>query len=554
MRPQPRHALVLTTLVIAALGGCDQSPSGPSYARVDQLFAEYNNPHSPGCSVAVSRNGAIVYEHGYGMADLEWIIPITATTVMGAASISKQFTAMSILLLAQHGKLSLDDDVSKYIPEWADHEHHVTIRHLLTHTSGLREGFVLLGLAGQSQTNEAMVRMLARQHGVNTPAGTEFIYNNGAYNLLGSIVKRVSGQSLRDFADANIFHPLGMTHTQFRDDPALLITNRAAGYTTDAQGVHANPEAVVVGNSGLYTTAHDLLLWENNFDNPRVGTPELLAEMERPAVLNSGKPTQYGFGLFLLNYRGQRTVEHSGGGSGVSSNVIRFPDQKLAIALLCNSDAINPIVLTNKIADLYLANVLTQVPPHPTSARVTVAASDLSSAAGLYRGISDKDPGDMRVSVHDGKWIGHSSYGDGSDFDLIPVDLRHARGPGRMMFEFIPAAAGHPRELHVTGGRAGDADFVLTSYNPQAAELRSFGGQYWSDELQAAFTVLARDSSLMIQLPGQAPSPLQPFERDAFLGPGILLFVRDVHGAVNGFILDHSSVRKLGFRRMQSAP
>ena len=463
VRPQPRHTLVLTTLVIAALGGCNQSPSGPSSARVDQLFAEYNNPRSPGCSVAVSRNGAIVYEHGYGMADLEWSIPITPTTVMGAASISKQFTAMSILLLAQHGKLSLDDDVSKYIPEWADHEHHVTIRHLLTHTSGLREGFGLLGLAGQSQTNEAMVRMLARQHGVNTPAGTEFVYNNGAYNLLGSIVKRVSGQSLRDFAEASIFRPLGMTHTQFRDDPALLITNRAAGYTADAHGVHANPEAVVVGNSGLYT-------------------------------------------------------------------------------------------LTNKIADLYLANVLTKVPPQPASARVTVAASDLSSAAGLYRGISDKDPGDMRVSVRDGKWIGHSSYGDGSDFDLIPVDLRHARGPGRMMFEFIPAAAGRPRELHVTGSRVGDADFVLTSYSPQPAELRSFGGQYWSDELQAAFTVLARDSSLMIQLPGQAPSPLEPFEKDAFLGPGILSFIRDAHGAVTGFILDHSSVRKLSFRRMQPVP
>ena len=200
VRPHPRNTLVLTTLAIAVLGGCKQSSSGPSSTLVDQLFAEYNNPRSPGCSVAISRNGAIVYEHGYGMADLEWNIPITPTTVMGAASISKQFTAMSILLLAQRGKLSLDDDVSKYVPDWADHEHHVTIRHLLTHTSGLREGFGLLGLAGQSQSNEAMERMLARQRGVNTPAGTEFVYNNGAYNLLASIVKRVSGQSLRDFA------------------------------------------------------------------------------------------------------------------------------------------------------------------------------------------------------------------------------------------------------------------------------------------------------------------------------------------------------------------
>jgi CubicO group peptidase (beta-lactamase class C family) len=546
-----RHILVVATLVISALGSCDRSSPGPSSDRVDQLFAEYNNPRSPGCSVAISRNSAIVYERGYGIADLEWNVPITPTTVMGAASISKQFTAMSILVLAQQGKLSLDDDVSQYIPEWADREHHVTIRHLLTHTSGLREGFALLGLAGQSQSNEAMERMLARQRGVNTTAGTEFVYNNGAYNLLGTIVKRISGQSLRDFAEANIFHPLGMTHTQFRDNPALVTTNRAAGYTADTHGVHANPEAVVVGNSGLYTTAHDLLLWENNFDDPRVGTLELLAAMQKPAVLNSGKPTQYGFGLFLLDYRGQRTVEHSGGGSGISSNLVRYPDQKLAIALLCNSDTINPIDLTNKLADLYLGDVLAPLPraqsPPPSA---TLSSADLSSAAGLYRGISDKDPGDLRISVGDGKWIGRSSYRDGSDFDLIPVDVRHARGPGKMVVEFIPAAAGHAREVHVTGNR--DGNYVLTSYIPQAAELRGFAGQYWSDELQAAVALLASDSGLMIQLPGQGPSPLQPFERDAFLGPGILSFIRDTHGAVDGFILDHSSVRKLSFRRMQA--
>ena len=551
VRPLSRHTLVLTTFVIAALGGCKQPSSGPSSTLVDQFFAEYNNPRSPGCSVAISRNGAIVYEHGYGMADLEWNIPITPTTVMGAASISKQFTAMSILLLAQSGKLSLDDDLSKYVPDWADHEHHVTLRHLLTHTSGLREGFTLLGVAGQSQSNEAMERMLARQHGMNTPAGTEFVYNNGAYNLLGSIVKRVSGQSLRDFAEANIFRALSMSHTQFRDDAALLTSNRAAGYTADEHGVHANPEAVVVGNSGLYTTPHDLLLWENNFDNPRVGTPDLLAEMQKPAVLNNGKPTEYGIGLFLLNYRGQRTVEHSGGGSGISANLIRYPDQKLAIALQCNSDAINPIVLTKKIADLYLADVLTKLPPQPTPVRPTLSAADLSSVAGLYRGVSDKDPSDLRVSVGDGKWIGHSFFRDGSDFELNPVDARHARGPaGVRMLEFIPAGPGHPRAVHVKGP-AGEADFELTAYNPQPAELRPFEGQYWSDELQALYTVLARDSGLMLQLPGQAPIPLQPFERDAFLGLGILTFIRDAHGAVTELILDHSSVRKLTFRRMR---
>src|SRR5581483_6697397 len=180
-------------------------------------------------------------------------------------------------------------------------------------------------------------------------------------------------------------------------------------------------------------------------------------------------------------------------------------------------------------------------PAQPAPPRATLSAADLSSAAGLYRGTSDKDPSDLRVSVRDGKWIGHSSFRGGSDFELNPVDARHALGPaGVRMFEFIPAVAGHPRAVHVKGP-AGDSDFVLTAYTPQAAELLSFGGQYWSDELQVAFTVMARDSGLMIQLPGQAASPLQPFEKDAFLGPGIVTFTRNTHGDVSGFILDHSS-------------
>ena len=159
----------------------------------------------------------------------------------------------------------------------------------------------------------------------------------------------------------------------------------------------------------------------------------------------------------------------------------------------------------------------------------------------------------MRISVRDGKWIAHSFYGTNSDFDLNPVDSRHAHGPGKMMFEFIPAAAGHPRRLHVTGRRAVDTDFVLTTYVPRAAELRAFSGQYWSDELQVGWTVLARDSGLMIQLPGQTPLPLEPFEKDAFIGPGILTFTRDRRAAVSGFIVDHSSVRKLSFKRMPPA-
>lgn len=547
----------VAALAIVAITACNRPRSAPSSSQIDQLFAEYNNSGSPGCSVGISRAGTVVYEHGYGMADLEWNMSITPATVMGAASISKQFTAMSILLLAQRGQLSIDDQVSKYIPEWSDREHPVTIRHLLTHTSGLREGFSLLGISGTPQGNEVMVQMLARQRGVNSAAGTEFLYNNGAYNLLGTIVKRVSGQSLRTFAEANIFKPLGMTHTQIRDDPGLLIPNRATGYTRDEHGVHAKSEAVgITGNAGLYTTPHDLLLWERNFDEARVGTRETLAAMQKPAILTSGRPVDYGFGLFLLKYRGVGTVEHSGGDSGISANLVRYPDQKLAIALLCNSDAINPIVLTHKITDLYLADVLAPLPPAKTTPppHPDLSAADLSARAGLYRNTSDKGTPDLRISVRDARLIGHSFYRDDADFELNLTDARQAAGPAGTVFEFIPAAAGHPAEWRVTGQPTFEGTFQLTTFMPQAAELRSLAGQYWSDELQAAYRVIAKDSTLMIQPPGGQAVPVQPFGKDAFAGSGagIISFLRDARGTATGFTLSVYSLRGLRFDRMQA--
>src|SRR5207244_2624194 len=202
--------------------------------------------------------------------------PITPASVLPAASISKQFTAMSILLLAKSGKLSLDGDVQKVIPEWGDHDGRITIRHLLTHTSGLRDAFLLQGLSPPhddgGDPNDAILKVLVRARGLNFAPGAEFQYNNGAYNLLGGIVKRVSGQSLRAFADANIFKPLGMTHTHFHDDPSMVVPNRVTGYHQDTRGFHvASENGGIVGNAGLQTTVGDLLIWEQNFANPRSG-------------------------------------------------------------------------------------------------------------------------------------------------------------------------------------------------------------------------------------------------------------------------------------------
>ena len=303
MKRLPGSALffVITAVVIVALSAvavlwkrrittaANRVPAASVDSRIDKLFAQWDRSDSPGCALGVSQHGVIVYQRGYGMASLELGVRITPASVLPAASISKQFTAMSILLLAKRGQLSLDDEIQKYIREFGDHGSRITIRHLLTHTSGLRDAFLLQGLAPPREDgvdpNEAISKILARTQGLNFAPGAEFQYNNGAYNLLGSIVKRVSGQPLRAFADANIFKPLGMTHTHFHDDPSMVVPNRVSGYHQDGSGWHVAAEnGGLVGNAGLQTTVGDLLLWEQNFAEPRVGDRQLGIAMQTPAI------------------------------------------------------------------------------------------------------------------------------------------------------------------------------------------------------------------------------------------------------------------------------
>jgi len=281
----------------AGQGGSAQADSVT--ARVDALFAPWNRLESPGCGLAVSQKGTLVVERGYGMANLEHGIAITPASVFDVASISKQFTAMAILVLAQRGQLSLDDDVRTHLPELPDYGSRVTLRHLLTHTSGLRNGFRLIQLAGWRESdvpkNQDLLRIVARQTTLNFSPGAEYLYNNSGYVLLATIVERVSGQSLRMFADANIFKPLGMVHTHVQDDPRAIVANRVAGYyTDDGNGLTAiDPRKLrpsrdelpgVTGSTGVYTTMSDLLRWEQNLAEVRLGDPALVALMQSPSV------------------------------------------------------------------------------------------------------------------------------------------------------------------------------------------------------------------------------------------------------------------------------
>lgn len=535
-------------------------------ARVDELFAEWNRRDSPGCSVGVNRNGVSVFERGYGMANLELGVPITPASVFHVASISKPFTAMSILLLVQRGNLSLDDEVWKHVPEWKDRENRVTIRHLLTHTSGLRDVFLLRELAppvsDSGDMSPSLVALLARQRGLNFSPGREFQYNNGAFVLLATIVKRVSGHSHRAFAEANIFRPLGMRQTYVMDDPAMIVPSRASGYHRERDRLQAALHADlgrIGGTTSLHTTTRDLLRWMENFADVRVGDPTLVAAMQQPTPLTDGSVSPYGFGLEIGEHRGLRTISHGGGDPGFAAYVIGYRDRGLGVAVLCNLDNIGFGIgdLTRRVADLFLTDAPLASPSTSSqrnSAAITLTHEQLASKTGLYHDPASDTYG--RIFVRDGKLRAAGGPSEeGQSVELTPLsEDRFVLLGTPIEVEFIGAAAGRPQRARVTGAgpRPAINEQVTTTYAPSAADLRAFAGSYRSEEVDAIYTLIARDADLLVKMPGRPDVVLKPLVPDKFYGSllEIVTFLRDERGMVTGFTVQTTGVRGLRFDRV----
>jgi CubicO group peptidase (beta-lactamase class C family) len=357
----------LLPLFLVALAPRAGAQVANAAARVDSVFTAYTNT-TPGCAVAVDRNGRTVLARAYGMADLEHDVANTPATIMEAGSVSKQFTATAIILLALDGKLSLDDDVRKHVPELPDYGEPITIRHMLNHISGLRDWGSVAGIAGwprttRVHTHDHVVDILSRQRGVNFPPGQEYSYSNSGYNLMAVIVDRVSGMSFADFSKQRIFEPLGMHDTQWRDDHTRIVKNRAVAYSGGRGGVSIDmPFENVHGNGGLLTTVGDLLIWNRHLETGSVFGPRYHELMHTRGVLRDGEQIGYASGLMIGTYAGVPEVSHTGSTAGYRAFLARYPEQQLSIALLCNVGSANPGGLGHDVADLYL-------PPQPAVAQ-----------------------------------------------------------------------------------------------------------------------------------------------------------------------------------------
>ena len=543
------YSFRLISLVVSALLIATTIYAQDKTAEVDKIF-NWTKPNEPGCAVAVSQNGKIVVNKAYGSADLERDVPISTNTVFDAGSVRKQFVAAAILLLVEEGKLSLADDVRKYLPQLPSYGHKITVDYLLTHTSGIRDWQPLLNLAGGDP--DAMT-MILRQRELNFAPGEEWSYSNSGYVLLPEIVARVSGMPFSEFARKRLFEPLGMKLTTYVDDPLRLIKNRALAYKKEAGNWKMD---MYLGNDrggvgGLFTTASDLVTWNDALSNNRLGT-FVTQKLQEPATLNNGRKLSYARGLQVDPFRrGGQLVWHSGGAAGYSTIAGRLPEQGLSVAIMCNADGSARSAYAGRLFDLFLlpGGISEANAPAGNAASTSVAPGELTGKAGLF--FDEKTGQPLRLAVNNNTL---AIAGGGPLVTLAADRFRNQRKSLSFMSEaefelrFLTAD-----QFEIKTKEGETMRYTRAQpFTPTADDLKAFAGRYHSNELMAVFEMTPGKDGLMGQA-NDAPGPplvFKPVDRDTFQFSGLTLrFVRDKAGKVTGLEYSNPLLRKVKFTR-----
>lgn len=465
-----RTSIAVLLSLVAAPAMAQQPLPASVTGRIDAVFARHDRRDVPGCAVGVYQQGAITYAKGYGSANLEYAVPITADTPFISGSVAKQFTAAAIALLVERGRLKLEDDVRTYIPELPDYGPKVTVDHLVHHTSGLRDFWALVDASGMrfddGYTAGDVIRLAARQTQLNFPPGSEYAYSNTGYVALGVIVQRVTGLSLREFAAKEIFTPLGMTSTHFHDDHTMIVPGRAAAYSPVGGGWRINVwNNDIVGQGGMMTTVADLQKWDENFYTGKVGGRGFLERQLQQGTLANGKVLSYAFGLTVTKYRGLPLVEHGGSSGGYRTVTMRFPSQHTSVVALCNASDIDATALGHSVADVVLESTFTA----PAPATHIAGANDGPAPAPMdgvslepYAGrfYSQEVDATYEIATEGGALIVRRPRGDVERLRMI--DPRTFKGGGKT-YRFAPAANGLVPSFTVDIDRVRGLAFVRTA-------------------------------------------------------------------------------------------
>ena len=538
--------------------GADLKRSFPSPGQtLDWLVNQNVATNGPGLAMAVLQDGRVIFERGWGLASLEYGIPITPSTVFHVASVSKQFTAFAITLLAQQGKLSVDDELRKYVPEMHDFGKPITLRHLLYHTSGLRDQWELLSLAGWRLddviTQKDILNILWRQRELNFPPGEEEMYCNSGYTLLAEVAGRVSEQPFLDFTRNTIFRPLGMTNTHFHLDHEEVVRNLACSYAPRSGGGYARRvlSYANVGATSLFTTVEDLARWIANFENPKVGGPEVRRQMQQKGKLNSGKEIDYGFGLAIGELRQARTISHGGADAGYRSYLIWLPEHHLGVVLLSNLGSMDVEGIARAAAEIFLRDKLAPLVSRNLEAKAKsthpVDPSLLDRYVGKYSGSS----GRVISIVREGDQL-KGDISSGSMQLLTPTGEHEffvAETKGLVVFSKLDSGKAAQYTLQLEGERR--VYQRLDAADTVPSTLSDYTGHYRSEELGIGCIVKVKEGQLVLEHRRHGEFVLQVAGRDRFRASdlGSVQFDWDASGKVTGFKLNGGRVRNLRFTR-----
>jgi CubicO group peptidase (beta-lactamase class C family) len=530
--------LVLTSITLFATAQTWQD----TVNSIEKLFERYK-PNIPGAQLAISRNGQVLFSKAWGMADLEHNTPLTTVSITEAGSVSKQFTAAAILLLEQEGKLSLNDDVRKYVPELPDYGNVITLRHMMQHTSGLKDWGSIAAIAGwprstKTYNNDDALYIMSRQQTLNHKPGDEFIYSNSNYNLFAIIVERVSGMSLAEYTKKKIFEPAGMTHTQWRDDYKRIVPNRAMAYGKSDKYFTNMPNEFVYGNGGLLTTAEDLLAWTNYYSSGKLGNPALFKIQTTPGAFNNGVMGRYAAGLFITKYEGIDFITHDGATASYRANLDYFPSLGLSIAWLSNSSEFDrsPNV-ADAVRKLFIKPAQPASAPEETT--FTLPADKLNSYTGWYR--SRRAGNGIRLYVKDGKL-------NATQVGLMTPRSDRTFASAAGIVTMFPDNKG----FIAVNSQKDTAYFMRVDSLPASTNMSEYAGEYYSDEAQVTYFVIVKDNKLTLHQEPKNDSPLTPTYKDGFDAPfGNIYFERDKRNNISGFKVSVSRARNVSFRKVK---
>ena len=530
----------------------------------DQVMSRFDGPHSPGGAVRVWRDGRTLFSKTYGMANLAYGLPFEEDTRTNIGSTSKQFTAFAIMLQAERGLLSLDDDIREHIPELPEFEHTIRVKHLITHTSGLREFLNLLRMTGRRLDHgdwidrSELIDIVQRQPALQNEPGAEWNYNNTAYGLAAVIVERTSGQDFPVFMRENVFGPLGMDGTMVRPSTRHIVPNMSEGYTPGPDGYRQIGDlGGAVGAGAIYSTIGDLQTWAENYANPRVGTPESIDEMMTSFVLNDGEETGYGYGLSVDEQRGLKRVSHGGADVAHRSMFVYFPEINAGLTTQSNHAQFNSGV-AYELAAAFFKDAME-------------AEEDAAGESGEF------DPEDFDPEAFD-EFAGRYALDAAPDFILAFTredDTFYTQATGQQRLEIVPTSDSTFRLLAVEASvtflrdAEGDVEGLTLHQNgdnhatrlegdeaeawePGLAELADFAGRFFSEELETFYAFAVEDGALVLHQRRLDRAELEPGEEDQFSGGGLsFAFERDRNGQVIGFYVANGRTRDVRFGRVR---